>query len=114
MIVHDAACDEVRPNPEKIGPVHLQRLAVVYVRQSTAQQVLRHEESTRLQYGLASRAQELGVGPRRGSWSSTTTWGSLGRRQRAEERLQTPGLGGEPRPRGDDPRSRDLPACALF
>jgi DNA invertase Pin-like site-specific DNA recombinase len=33
---------------------------VIYVRQSTAQQVLYHEESTRLQYGLASRARELG------------------------------------------------------
>ncbi len=51
---------EVHPNPQKIGPVHLQRLAVVYVRQSTAQQVLHHQESTRLQYGLVSRAQELG------------------------------------------------------
>ena len=33
---------------------------MVYVRQSTAQQVLRHEESTRLQYGLAGRARQLG------------------------------------------------------
>ncbi len=46
--------------PQKIAPIHLQRLAVVYVRQSTAQQVLRREESTRLQYGLAGRARELG------------------------------------------------------
>lgn len=51
---------ESHQNPEKIAPVHLQRLAVVYVRQSTAQQVLRHEESTRLQYGLVDRARELG------------------------------------------------------
>jgi DNA invertase Pin-like site-specific DNA recombinase len=29
-------------------------------RQSTAQQVLRHEESTRLQYGLVDRARQLG------------------------------------------------------
>src|SRR3712207_6975393 len=48
------------PNPEKILPSHLKRLAVIYVRQSTAQQVLNHEESTRLQYGLVSRAQALG------------------------------------------------------
>jgi len=45
---------------EKIGPAHLQRLAVVYVRQSTPQQVLDHRESTRLQYGLVTRAQEMG------------------------------------------------------
>jgi DNA invertase Pin-like site-specific DNA recombinase len=51
---------EAHPSPQKIGPDHLLRLAVVYVRQSTAQQVLRHEESTRLQYGLAGRARELG------------------------------------------------------
>jgi DNA invertase Pin-like site-specific DNA recombinase len=51
---------EAHPSPQKIAPFHLQRLAVVYVRQSTAQQVLRHEESTRLQYGLVDRARQLG------------------------------------------------------
>jgi hypothetical protein len=50
---------EAHPSPQKIGSVHFQRLAVVYVRQSTAQQVLRHEESTRLQYGLVGRARGL-------------------------------------------------------
>jgi Resolvase, N terminal domain/Recombinase zinc beta ribbon domain/Recombinase len=45
---------------EKIQPWHWQRLAVVYVRQSTPQQVLEHQESTRLQYGLTERAVELG------------------------------------------------------
>src|SRR5215218_3974976 len=44
----------------KIGPSHLERLAVVYVRQSTAQQVLDHQESTRLQYGLVARARRMG------------------------------------------------------
>jgi len=39
---------------------HLDRLAVVYVRQSTLQQVERHQESTRLQYGLVERAIQLG------------------------------------------------------
>jgi DNA invertase Pin-like site-specific DNA recombinase len=38
----------------------LDRLAVVSVRQSTAQQVLVHAESTRLPYGLVSRAQAYG------------------------------------------------------
>lgn len=37
---------------EKIDDLHLDQLAVVYVRQSTLQQVLEHQESTRLQYGL--------------------------------------------------------------
>jgi DNA invertase Pin-like site-specific DNA recombinase len=45
---------------EKILPVHLERLAMVYVRQSTLQQVLEHQESTRLQYGLVNHAQALG------------------------------------------------------
>ena len=45
---------------EKVGAWHRDRLAVVYVRQSTAQQVLDHQESTRLQYGLVDRAQALG------------------------------------------------------
>jgi DNA invertase Pin-like site-specific DNA recombinase len=45
---------------EKLHAWHRERLAVVYVRQSTPQQVLDHQESTRLQYGLVSRAQALG------------------------------------------------------
>ena len=44
----------------KIQPSHRDRLAVVYVRQSTPQQVLDHQESTRLQYGLTRRAEALG------------------------------------------------------
>ena len=39
---------------------HLERLALVYVRQSTLAQVREHRESTRLQYGLEQRAEELG------------------------------------------------------
>ena len=44
----------------KIARHHRERLAVVYIRQSTFQQVQRHPESTRLQYGLAERALQLG------------------------------------------------------
>jgi DNA invertase Pin-like site-specific DNA recombinase len=47
-------------NTEKILSRHLERLAVVYVRQSTMQQVLEHQESTRLQYGLMRRAVAWG------------------------------------------------------
>ena len=46
--------------PEKIQPTHRDRLAIVYVRQSTIQQVADHQESTRLQYGLRRRAETLG------------------------------------------------------
>jgi DNA invertase Pin-like site-specific DNA recombinase len=45
---------------EKITDAHLQRLAIVYVRQSTQQQVLEHRESTARQYALADRAVALG------------------------------------------------------
>jgi DNA invertase Pin-like site-specific DNA recombinase len=44
----------------KIGPRHLDRQAVVYVRQSTASQVEHHRESTARQYALAGRAHRLG------------------------------------------------------
>jgi DNA invertase Pin-like site-specific DNA recombinase len=47
-------------SPEKVQPWHRDRLAVVYVRQSTRQQVAAHQESTRLQYGLTGRAAALG------------------------------------------------------
>ena len=45
---------------DKITDEHLQRSAIVYVRQSTQQQVLEHRESTARQYALADRAVALG------------------------------------------------------
>jgi DNA invertase Pin-like site-specific DNA recombinase len=44
----------------KLQPWHVDRLAMVYVRQSTAQQVLEHQESTARQYALVHRAVDLG------------------------------------------------------
>ena len=44
----------------KIVGQHRDRLAVVYVRQSTLQQLARPHESTRLQYGLVDHALALG------------------------------------------------------
>src|SRR4249919_2499088 len=44
----------------KITPEHLARGAFVYVRQSTADQLLHNHESRRRQYGLADRARQLG------------------------------------------------------
>jgi DNA invertase Pin-like site-specific DNA recombinase len=44
----------------KIVPEHLTRQAVVYVRQSTADQVANNLESQRRQYGLVDRARQLG------------------------------------------------------
>src|SRR5438874_1076091 len=45
---------------DKIQRRHRDRLAVVYIRQSTPQQVDRHQESTRLQYALVDRALQFG------------------------------------------------------
>ncbi len=44
----------------KLRGWHLDRAALVYVRQSTPQQVLDHRESTDRQYALAERAVALG------------------------------------------------------
>ncbi len=49
-------------NP-KITPEHLTRGAIVYVRQSTAGQVLEHTESQRRQYALAESARAVGFSP---------------------------------------------------
>ncbi len=45
---------------EKIKPQHLQRKAVLYVRQSSAYQVLHNEESRKLQYAMRQRLGALG------------------------------------------------------
>jgi len=44
----------------KFKPWHFDRTAIVYVRQSTPQQVIDHQESTSRQYALADRAVALG------------------------------------------------------
>ena len=44
----------------KITPEHLARQAVVYIRQSTPDQVANNLESKRRQYGLVDRARQLG------------------------------------------------------
>jgi len=46
-------------NP-KITPERLSRRAIVYIRQSTAVQVMHNQESQRRQYGLQQHARELG------------------------------------------------------
>jgi DNA invertase Pin-like site-specific DNA recombinase len=48
------------PASGKLRPWHLDRAAIVYVRQSTPQQVLDHQESTARQYALVDRAVALG------------------------------------------------------
>jgi DNA invertase Pin-like site-specific DNA recombinase len=45
---------------EKIGDGHRTRRAILYVRQSTAQQLAHNEESRRQQYAMRARLQALG------------------------------------------------------
>ncbi|WP_027681621.1 recombinase family protein [Rhizobium leguminosarum] len=45
---------------EKIGPHHLERKAILYVRQSSAHQVLHNRESSALQYAMRDRLTALG------------------------------------------------------
>jgi DNA invertase Pin-like site-specific DNA recombinase len=50
---------------QKIRKDHLEGMAYLYVRQSTLQQVRRHQESTQRQYALQRKAEELGWPPGR-------------------------------------------------
>jgi DNA invertase Pin-like site-specific DNA recombinase len=52
----------IAERPEKINARHLEQTALVYIRQSSMQQVHRNQESTKIQYGLVRVAQELGWG----------------------------------------------------
>ena len=52
-----------RPVLQKIRPDHLDRFAVIYVRQSTLFQVRENTGSTTRQYDLVKRAQDLGWTP---------------------------------------------------
>ena len=45
---------------DKIGPHHLERKAMLYVRQSSAHQVLHNRESRALQYAMRDRLTSLG------------------------------------------------------
>src|SRR5437879_3938388 len=45
---------------ELVSQMHLQRKALIYIRQSTPHQVLSNQESLRLQYALQQRAIDLG------------------------------------------------------
>src|SRR5260370_43777 len=53
------------PSEGKIRAEHHDRTAMIYIRQSSRQQLVEHQESTRLQYRLVERAQALGWSPAR-------------------------------------------------
>lgn len=51
------------PNSDLVTPAHLQRKAIIYIRQSTLHQQISNQESLRLQYALHHRAEGLGWHP---------------------------------------------------
>jgi DNA invertase Pin-like site-specific DNA recombinase len=55
----------VEDRPDKVLPRHLEQVAVVYIRQSSMQQVQRNQESTKIQYSLVGLAERLGWAPDR-------------------------------------------------
>lgn len=64
-VLAEAQADSYAAWPQSFGSTklrdrHRERLAVVYVRQSSPHQVLEHRESAALQYSLAHRAVDLG------------------------------------------------------
>ena len=50
-----------QPSHQKVNASHLRRDACLYIRQSTARQVLENTESTRRQYALRERAVAMGL-----------------------------------------------------
>ena len=52
---------------DKVGPNHLKRKAILYVRQSSAHQILHNRESSALQYAMRDRLTALG-------WSRLCLW----------------------------------------
>ena len=86
----------------KIKPWHLDRIAIVYVRQSDPQQVVKHPESTARQYALLDRAVALGW-PRERVRVIDEDQGKTG--STAE---------GRPRPHRPDPRPGGEPAGAVL
>lgn len=52
--------ESAAPRPPKIADQHLERVAAVYIRQSTLQQVANHQESTKLQYKLSDHLERWG------------------------------------------------------
>ena len=96
----------------KLRPWHLDRVAIVYVRQSTPQQVLDHKESTARQYALADRAVALGWPPRPGRHHRRRP-GQERPVDRGPARVPAAAGRGRPRPRRADPRAGDEPAGPL-
>ena len=60
---------------DKIHPHHLERKAILYVRQSSAHQVLHNRESSTLQYAMRDRLTALGFAEVASTRRGTATTG---------------------------------------
>ena len=105
-----------RPRPfesAKITDAHRAKLAVVYVRQSTPQQVAENRESIDRQYALAEHARALG-------WPADRVLvidddlGQSGTHRRGPARLPAPAGRGQPGPCRAGPGTGDEPALAVL
>ena len=85
---------EARMMSEKIRPHHLERKAILYVRQSSAHQVLHNRESSALQYAMRDRLTALGWSRDRDSRRRSRP---LGGRRRRPRRIRAHGGRGLPR-----------------
>ena len=79
---------------EKIGPQHLARKAVLYVRQSSTHQVLHNREGQALQYAMRDRLAQLGWSRDRDRRRGPRP---LGRRRHRARRVRAHGRRGLPR-----------------
>ena len=78
---------------DKVRPRHLERKAILYVRQSSAHQVLHNRESSALQYAMRDRLMALG-------WSEidvSTTTSAARPRAACPRRFRADGRRGMPR-----------------
>jgi len=89
----------------KIGPHHLERKAILYVRQSSVHQVLHNRESGTLQYAMRDRLTALGFAEIEVIDDDSRP---LGGRRSAARRVRTDGGRGLPRQGGRRLRPRGL------
>ena len=98
--------------PDKVQAWHRERLAVVYVRQSTGQQVLFHREFDPDPVRAGRPGAGAGVGRRPGAGHRRRP-GQVGDDGGGPGWLPALGVGGEPRPRRAHPRRGDVAAGPL-
>ena len=91
-------------DPSKVKPAHTERIALVYVRQSSPSQVQHNRESTARQYALVDRARRFG-------WATDRVViidEDLGSLRRQTLRVHAHDDRGGTRPRWTDPRTRGV------